>query len=513
MIPNMLLRHTMHSRHRSFRSLTHLSGLAVAVAALVALAGCAVGPDYHRPDVPNAERFLGQHDVEQRRAANRADLEVWWEGFGDPQLTRFVRLALDQNLDLAVASARVTQAGAGLRFATAALLPSGAVSAQAAKQYQSVETPLGRVLNATPNFDRHGSLYEADLTASWEIDIFGGLRREREASQAEYKASEAGLAATRVKVAAQAADTYVTIRGLQARLSIARQQVDTQRKLVSTVRLLYAKGLAAALEAQQAEGALAQVEATIPELESGLDAALNAMDVLLGSPPGTYRAELADIKAIPVAPRIEATGTPADLLRRRPDLIVAERRLAATNARIGAAIAEYYPKVSLSGLLGSATTVASGNLFSAGANQAAGVAGLRWRLFDFGRIGAQIDQAKGREAEALADYRLAVLHASEDVENAFTALVKREEQTSALERGELALRQARNSSFAAYEKGVVRLIEVLLADENLLKTSDAKAQAEAQSARAAIAAFKALGGGWQATTAALAPGALSVTSR
>jgi len=199
-----------------------------------------------------------------------------------------------------------------------------------------------------------------------------------------------------------------------------------------------------------------------------------------------------------------ATGTPADLLRRRPDLIVAERRLAASNARIGAAIAEYYPKVSLSGLLGSATTVASGNLFSAGANQAAGVAGLRWRLFDFGRIGAQIDQAKGQEAEALAGYRLAVLHASEDVENAFTALVKREEQTNTLQRGELALRQARNSSFAAYEKGVVRLIEVLLADENLLKTSDAKAQAEAQSSRAAIAAFKALGGGWQA--AAAAPG-------
>jgi outer membrane protein TolC len=133
------------------------------------------------------------------------------------------------------------------------------------------------------------------------------------------------------------------------------------------------------------------------------------------------------------------------------------------------------------------------------------VAGLRWRLFDFGRIGAQIDQAKGQEAEALAGYRLAVLHASEDVENAFTALVKREEQTNTLERGERALRQARNSSFAAYEKGVVRLIEVLLADENLLKTSDAKAQAEAQSARAAIAAFKALGGGWQAAAAALAP--------
>lgn len=498
----MLARQPMQPKRFRPRSVIPLSSLAVALTALAALAGCAVGPDYREPDVPNADRFLGQRAVEQRRAATRADIEVWWEGFADPQLTRFVRLALDQNLDLAAASARVAQARAGLRSATAALLPSGGVSAQVAKQYQSVETPLGRVLNATPNYDRHGSLYEADLTASWEIDVFGGLRREREASQAEYQASEAGLAATRVEAVAQVADTYVTIRGLQVRLSIARQQVDTQQKLVSTVRLLYGKGLAAALEVQQAEGALAQVEATIPELESGLEAAQNAMDVLLGSPPGTYRAELAETKAIPAAPRIEATGTPSDLLRRRPDLIVAERRLAASNARIGAAIAEYYPKVSLSGLLGSATTVASGNLFSAGASQAAGVAGLRWRLFDFGRIGAQIDQAKGQEAEALAGYKLAVLRASEDVENAFTALIKREEQTKTLERGELALRQARNSSFAAYEKGVVRLIEVLLADENLLKTSDAKAQAEAQSARAAIAAFRALGGGWQAVARA-----------
>lgn len=458
--------------------------------------GCAVGPDYVRPDLPSLESFHGQEAVERRNAAVSADLASWWTGFNDPQLTRFVMLALEQNLDLALASARVTQARAGLGAANAALAPSGNVGGQAARAYQSVETPLGRVLNSAPGFDRYGSVYEANLGASWELDVFGGLRRGREAALADYQASEAGVAATRLMVVAQTADIYISIRGLQTRLNVAREQVQTQQKLLSIINLLYSKGLAAELQVRQAEGALAQVKASVPVLETGMDAAMNAIDVMLGSLPGTHRAELAEVGVIPVAPKIEATGSPRELLRRRPDLIVAERRLAASNARIGAAIAEYYPKLSLSGLIGSATSVSSGNLFTSGASQAAGVLGLRWRLFDFGRINAQIDQAKGLEAEMLAAYKLAALHATEDVENAFSALVKREEQATVLSQGVDSLAQARAASFSAYEKGIASLIEVLQADEALLRTSDARAQAQTESARAAVAAFKALGGGW-----------------
>lgn len=461
------------------------------------LTGCAVGPDYARPDMPMPERYLGAAAVEQRQAATSADLTAWWTGFGDPHLSRYVMLALEQNLDLAQASARVVQARAGLGAAKAALLPAGHVSGQAARAYQSLETPLGQVLNSTPGFDRYGNAYEADLGASWELDLFGGLRRGREAALAEYQASEAGKTATRLAVAAQTADIYISIRGLQTRLDVARRQVQKQQALLKTIQLLYGKGLAAELQVDQAEGALAQVQASVPVLETGLDAAMNALDVMLGSSPGTHRAELAEGGAIPVAPRIAATGSPGELLRRRPDLIVAERRLAASNARIGAAIAEYYPKLSLSGLIGSATAVSAGNLFTSGASQAAGVLGLRWRLFDFGRINAQIDQARGQEAESLAAYRLAVLRASEDVENAFSALVKREEQAAVLARGVDSLGRARSASLAAYQKGVVSLIEVLQADESLLRAADAQALAQTESARAAVAAFKALGGGWQ----------------
>ncbi|NKI69339.1 efflux transporter outer membrane subunit [Collimonas pratensis] len=467
----------------------------LAVASLSA--GCAVGPDYIRPDTPMPDRYLGQTAVEQRHANATADFTVWWGSFGDPQLAHFVTLALEQNLDLAQASARVAQARAGLGAANATLLPSGNINAQGARAYQSVETPLGQVLNSRPNFDRYGDAYEANLGASWELDVFGGVRRGREAALAEYQASEAGAAATRLAVAAQTADIYISIRGLQTRLDVARRQVQTQQELLSTISLLYGKGLAAELQVRQAEGALAQVRASVPVLETGLDTAMNALDVMLGTAPGTHREELANAGVIPVAPQIASTGSPGDLLRRRPDLIVAERRLAASNARIGMAIAEYYPKLSFSGLIGSATSLSSGNLFTSGASQATGVLGLRWRLFDFGRINAQIDLAKGQEAEALAAYRLAALRATEDVENAFSALVKREDQADILGQGVDSLSRARGASFAAYQKGVVSLIEVLQADENLLRASDMRAQAQTESARAAVAAFKALGGGWQ----------------
>ncbi|RZL33837.1 MAG: TolC family protein, partial [Rubrivivax sp.] len=439
-----------------------------AIAALLlasVTAGCAVGPTYSRPGVAIPDKFQGQAEVDDRAAVGNADLAEWWVGFNDTDLTRLVRLALQQNLDLVQATARVAQARAALGTANAALLPSGRAGAQGARAYQSVETPLGRVLDANPGFDRLGSAYEANASAGWELDLFGGLRRGAEAAQADHQASQAGAVAVRLAVAAQTADIYVSIRGLQARLAIAHRQAETAQALLDKVRLLQGKGLAADLQVQQVEAAVAQVRASIPVLRAALSTAMNALDVLLGAAPGTYSAALADGGAIPIptAPRIGATGSPAELLRRRPDLITAERRLAASNARIGVAVAEYYPKVSLSGLIGSATSVSSGNLFTGGASQAAGVLGLRWRLFDFGRIDAQIEQARGQQAELLAAYRLAVLRATEDVENAFSALVNREAQGAELAKGVESLTRARAATFAAHQRGVVSMIEVLQA--------------------------------------------------
>jgi NodT family efflux transporter outer membrane factor (OMF) lipoprotein len=440
------------------------------------LAGCAVGPDYLRPELRSPNAFVNEKAVAGRAATQSAALESWWNGFDDPKLNELVTRATAQNLDLAQAQSRVAQSRASLQWATAALLPSGNVSAEGAHARLSTQTPVGQLLNASPGFDRNGGLYEVDLGASWEIDVFGGLQRAREAKQAEYQAASAGAIAVRLAVAAAAADNYIVIRGLQTRLDIARKQWETQRQLVATVELQFRSGIAADLQVNQAKGALSQVAAAIPALESNLEAAFNSMDVLLGQQPGTCRTELAEEAPIPAAPAIQDVGGPADLIRRRPDLIVAERKLAAANAGVGAAISEYYPKFSLSGLVGSATTVASSS-FSSGAIQTQGVLGLRWRLFDFGRVDAEIKAARGRDAEELAAYRLSVLRASEDVEDAFTQLVKSEEEDRELEHGLTSLSAARDQSLLAYKSGVVSLIEVLDADNRLLSTRDAEAQA------------------------------------
>ncbi|MDH4764166.1 efflux transporter outer membrane subunit [Pseudomonas sp. CBMAI 2609] len=471
----------------------------ILLAASTVLSGCTVGPDYAPPTIA-----LPNHYQAQTAAMPLADhaLDTWWARFEDPLLTRLVEMALAQNLDIEQANARIVQARAGLTAARAALLPVGNVSGQAGRAYQSLETSLGRIMQATSGDDRSGSSYELNLDASWELDVFGGLRRGREAAHADYQATAAGARAVRLAVSAQTADLYVDIRGLQARLAIARHQVETQRGLLSMVKLLNDKGLATERELHQTEGGLAEVQASVPALQYSLDLALNALDVLLAQPPGTYRVQLAKVEPIPKAPHIESTGSPADLLRRRPDLIAAERRLAAANARIGEAIAEYYPKLSLSALIGSATTISSSNLFSHDANQALGGVGLSWRLFDFGRIDAQIQAAKGRDAELLAAYRLAVLRATEDVEGALTGQLRREEQVTILTSGEASLTQARQASALAYQKGVVTLVEVLQADDRLLRTADARAQAQTAAAQAAVATFKALGGGWQSSVTA-----------
>ncbi|WP_321808262.1 efflux transporter outer membrane subunit [Burkholderia sp. BCC1993] len=467
----------------------------VLLTSVAALSACAVGPDYHRPDAPLAQHYMTQPPARTAKAPV-ADLSAWWESFNDPLLTHYVSLALAQNLDLAQAVAQITQARARLGTANAALLPSASVSASAARAYQSVDTPLGQLLNATPGYERWGTAYETNLEAGWEIDIFGGLRRQREAALADYSATQAAAVATRLAVAAQTADIYVTIRGLQARLDIATRQVQTQQALLADVKLLYSKGAAADYQVQQAQGALDQVQASVPVLLAALDAASNALDVMLGTSPGTHQAELGSPAPIPVARSLAEMGTPADLLQRRPDLIAAERHLAAANARIGAAIGEYYPTVSLNAFLGSATSAAAGTLFSGGASQAAGLVGLRWRLFDFARISADVDEAKGADAQALAAYRQAVLRASEDVENSLSSLVNREVQAATLSHAESSFSRAKDSSMTAYRSGAASFIDVLHANETLLQAADARAQAQTESARAAISTFKALGGGW-----------------
>jgi outer membrane protein TolC len=253
--------------------------------------------------------------------------------------------------------------------------------------------------------------------------------------------------------------------------------------------------LATSREVAQAQALVLQAKTTLPPLRITLAQQLNRLDVLMGAAPGTYAAELKDSPQNFTVPVIGTDGGPEMLLRRRPDVIAAERKLAASNARIGVAVAEYYPKVSLGGLLGF-ETLQSGSLFSAQAFQPQAVLGLHWRLFDFGRVDAEVAQAKGANAEALALYRQSMLRATEDVENAIVSLAELETQHRDLTLEVQAHVQARDAAQDAYKGGAVSLIEVLDEDRQLLTSRDQLARVHADDARAAVATFRALGGGW-----------------
>jgi NodT family efflux transporter outer membrane factor (OMF) lipoprotein len=477
-------------------AITRVPALAATLCAAAGISGCVVGPQYKGPPTTNLADFHNTPAVEARQTATPAPpVETWWTGFRDPVLSRIVERALAQNLDLAAAIARVDQSRAVAREAGAQLLPTAAASGSVSPLRQSLNSPIGAIGRNLPGYERNQTLYDAGVGAQWEIDLFGGLRRGAEAARDEAEAAEAQQLGVRVSVVADAADAYFQARGDQSRLAIAQSQVETNTRLLELVRLRFSRGASAEKEVAQAEALLAQARATIPPLRTALEAQLNRLDVLMGAQPGTYSAELSRPSEIPSAPAIPPGQSASDLLRRRPDVIAAERRLAASNARIGVAIAEYYPKVSLSALLGF-ESLSAGHLWSAESFQPEAMAGLRWRLFDFGKVDAEVAQANSANAQVLLTYRQTVLRATEDVENAFMALAQLELQAHDLATEVDALARARDAAQRSYLAGASSLTDVLDADRQSLVAQDELARTRADTDRAAVMSFRALGGGW-----------------
>ena len=467
--------------------------IAVALAPC-AIVGCAVGPNYQRPNLDMPNKF---HNTTTPEAST--DPAGWWRSFGDPGLSQTVETALAGNLDLVKAEARVHEERAIARAASAQLLPVGVFSAAAAAEHQSLDGPTSKLASGLPGFQRDQQLYDIGAGATWDLDLFGGLRRERQAADAMARASEFERSTVAVAVAADAADAYLQIRGLQARLSVAAAQERRATELVRLVDRLRTEGVASEREVNRARAALEGVRAAAPTLRAALQAQAARLAVLTGQVPGDGQPLLEIATPVPMAPAPETANGPSSLLSRRADVAAAEARLAAANARIGAAISDYYPKVSLSALLGS-ESLSVGNLLTSQAFQPQAAAGLRWRLFDFGRVDAEVAGAKAREAEALADYRLTVLRAASEVETAFSLLIESRAEVAALNRQIAELTAARARAQEAYSAGAVSLIEIIDADRALLQASDQLAQAQTEGARASVAAWRALGGGWRART-------------
>jgi NodT family efflux transporter outer membrane factor (OMF) lipoprotein len=466
--------------------------LASASVALM-LSACAVGPTYTAPDLHLTQDF---HAAPATPANQPTPLKTWWTSFGDPELDRIVERVRGQNLELAEAGARVDQSRAVAKAAGAALLPTVSAEGDASSVRQSLQTPLGFAAGKL-DLPRDYNLYEAGAAASWEIDLFGGLRRQHEAAKAEALAAHDQAEAVRVAMTAESAEAYFAVRGLQARLDVARRQESVQADLAALLQRQVDQGVAPDRELNQAKAALQDVRASIPPLTTALEAEFNRLDVLMGAQPGTWRAELQAPAAIPAPPTLAAADGPAALLRRRPDVLAAEHRLVAANARIGAALSDYYPKVSLAALF-EGQSIDQNTLFAPTALQSQAGAAVHWRLFDFGRVDAEVAAARGQKAEALAAYRLTVLKATEEVENAFTDLAQQQARAATLDKEVADLNAARGQTEQAYEEGVVSLIEVRDVDRNLLRASDQLAETRTGAAKAAVQTFRALGGGWNA---------------
>jgi NodT family efflux transporter outer membrane factor (OMF) lipoprotein len=453
---------------------------------------CALVPAYRPPVIALMPAY--EYGREVSDATLQTSDTVWWDGFHDPVLHSILEQTLTQNLDLAQAFARVDEARAAAAGAGATLWPQGEVGVATSRSQDSLKSPLGEIAHAV-GAPRDYDTQSAVAQASWEIDLFGGLGLRRDAAIDEAQAVEIARAAVRIAVTAEAADAYLELRGLQAQLTLTYAQTSTQAQEVDIVQSRLAQGFASDRDLQKAQAEFERVRGSIPSLQSGIDAQIYRLDLLMGTEAGAHRAELTLNPSQPQPPQPAGDLAPAELLRRRPDVAMAERHLAGTSARIGAALSEYYPHLAFSGLVGFETR-GMGPLLTGDALQSVGLMGLRWRLFDFGRIDAEVAVARSRDAQALIAYRSTVLRATGEVEAALSRYVANRTECGSLDREITALSRVHDQALDAYRVGAVALTEVLDADRDLLAARKRLAMSTANLARAAVAAFRALGGGW-----------------
>jgi len=472
------------------------------IAALAAtLWGCwAVGPDYRKEDPPVPARFASLG--EGAGAAPAALLDTWWKVFDDPLLDSLMGRLESNNLDLRIASARLMQARAQAGVASSAFLPEGGLTGQ----YQRIRRDEASVTGAAASAarGREQDFWLAGFDATWEIDVFGAVRRQVEAADADLAASAESLRDTLVSLRGELARNYFELRGLQLRVEIARQEERIRRDNVEITRERAHAGLASELDYARALGELASAEARIPALERSLQAAVFRIGVLLGQEPAGLEAELRAAGALPAVPPELPVGLPSELLRRRPDIRKAERELAAATARIGVSTADLFPRFSLTGSFGY-QAADSRLLFRDESNVWAAGPALRWPVLNFRRILSQIDVSKAVRAEALVRYERSVLIALEEVENALTALSREKLRSRSLAEAVEANGLAVKLAMDRYLAGVQSYLAVTDAQAALYAAEDQLAQSRQAQSQALVALYKALGGGWRETDSS--PGA------
>jgi len=459
----------------------------ILLSAVIMLSACkTAGPKYTPPEMQTPSAWQKETaGVTSDKQSEQEILAKWWTTFNDPVLTGLMERAVAGNLSLKQALNNIKQARIQRGITDADRFPTVNATGSAGRTYSK---------DMMGDFTGNNS-FSLGLDASWELDLFGGVKRSIEAADANVQATQESYRDALVSLLAEVALNYIEARSYQSQLSVAESNIKTQEETYNITQWRYQAGLTTELDVENASKNLEQTRAQVPSLQSSLEQAKNRIAVLLGSAPGAVDSELEEYKPVPVAPKEIAVGIPADLLRRRPDLRKAERDLAAQTANIGVAEAERYPKISLSGNIGlSALTL--GKLFNADSLSTGASSGISWPVFNAGKVMKNIEIQYATQEQKLIVYKAALLTALEDVENAMTAyshdLVRRE----SLKKASKSAEQAAEVSRAQYSSGLIDFQSVLEAESTQLSLQDSLAQSDARIISDLISLYKALGGGW-----------------
>jgi NodT family efflux transporter outer membrane factor (OMF) lipoprotein len=474
------------------RAITSSPG--VVAAAALSLGGCAVGPDYRAPETASPDEWgaLPVAGVRQE-GPDAPSLAAWWSSLNDPTLNELIDRALDHNKSAVEARARVLEARARRGVAGADFFPS--VSASASGSRTDSDARLRS--SSDPDLASDGDeVYSSGLDSLWELDLVGGKRRAFEAANAQLAAAEADLRDVLVTLLGDVALSYTDVRTAQSRLDFAEANLEALADVLDITRWRANAGLVSVLDVEQATANYEQTRAAIPSLESSLALAMHRLAVLTGETPGALTDQLAERKPVPVAPLEVVAGVPADVLRRRPDIRAAERRLAAQTAQVGVATAALYPSLSLSGAITLQSLTAS-DVLDGFRSDRVGVS-LSMPIFRGGALRRNVDAQNAVVAQALATYEATVLAAYEEVENALTSWTNEHRRREALVAAVASARRASELALVQYNSGLVDFQTVVDSDRQLISLEDALAVSDGEATANYIRLYKALGGGWSA---------------
>jgi outer membrane protein, multidrug efflux system len=460
--------------------------LLVAAVASV-LAACAVGPDYHKPVVAPSAEFIKVET--QQFTAN--DMETdFWKTFSDPLLNDLIETALRANHDIRIAQSRLAEARALRGETRLDLAPTVTTSGG------YTESKLSQRQQPFPGIDRKQDYYDASFDASWELDLFGRVRRGIESQNAQVNASIAGLENAQVSVTAEVARSYFELRGAQHQLDVARRNTENQRSTLELTNARLDAGRGTELDTSRAQSQLSATLATIPDLESAVTRSILRLGVLTGRSPDALLPTLSETRPLPALPTTTSIGTPEALLRRRPDIRVAENQLAAATAQVGVAVGDLFPRISLVGSWGF-DAVNSGDLGNGSSETYSFGPSIRWAAFDLGRVRPRIKQRQAATDGALARYEQTVLRALEETDASMTDYVKSLAKQEHLRRSASASANAAMLARARFDNGAADFLTVLDAERTMLEAEDRLARSETQTATSLLAMYKALGGGFR----------------